>query len=80
MMEITEFVKNFAYQFDDTDESEFTAETEFRGLEEWSSLIGMGVLNDISKKYGVKLTLTDFKAVNTIHELFDLVKAQKDNV
>ena len=77
-MELDEFIKNFAYQFDDTDESEFLAETEFRGLEEWSSLIGMGILNDISKKYGVKLTLADFKSVNTIQELFEMVKTQKD--
>lgn len=77
-MELDEFIKNFAYQFDDTDESEFQAETEFRGLEEWSSLIGMGILNDISKKYGVKLTLADFKSVNTIQELFEMVKTQKD--
>ncbi len=77
-MELDEFIKNFAYQFDDTDESEFLAETEFRGLEEWSSLIGMGILNDISKKYGVKLTLADFKSVNTIQELFEMVKTQKN--
>lgn len=77
-MDLGDFIKNFAYQFDDTDESEFKAETEFRGLEEWSSLIGMGVLNDISKKYGVKLTLSDFRSVNTIQELFELVKAQNN--
>ena len=79
-MELNDFIKTFAYQFDDTDESEFTADTEFRGLDEWSSLIGMGVLNAISKKYGVRLTLEDFKSVNTIQELFDLVKSQKENV
>ena len=77
-MELNEFIKNFAYQFDDTDESEFTAETAFRELEEWSSLIGMGVLNDISKKYGVKLTLADFNSVNTIQELFEMVKTHKN--
>jgi acyl carrier protein len=79
-MEINEFVKNFAFQFDDTDESEFTPDTSFRDLEEWSSLIGMGVLNDIGKKYGVKLTQADFKSVNTIQELFDLVMERKAHV
>ena len=79
-MEINEFVKNFASQFDDTDENEFTPDTSFRDLEEWSSLIGMGVLNAIRKKYGVILTLADFKSVNTIQELFDLVKTQKEHV
>ena len=75
-MELNEFVRSFSNQFDETDESEFTPETIFRDLEEWSSLIGMGVMNDIRRKYGVKLTLSDFKSVSTISELFELVKSK----
>lgn len=75
-MELNEFIKRFANQFDETDESDFLPETNFRELEEWSSLIGMGVMNDIGKKYGVKLTLSDFKSVSTISELFELVKSK----
>ena len=40
-MELNEFVTNFAAQFDDTDPSEIQAETAFRDLDEWSSLVGM---------------------------------------
>ena len=43
-MEIKEFVENFAAQFDETDASVFTAETRFRDLEEWSSLIGLSII------------------------------------
>ena len=75
-MELNEFIKRFANQFDETEEDVFTPETCFRELEEWSSLIGMGVMNDIGKKYGVKLTLSDFKSVSTISELFELVKSK----
>ena len=39
-MEIKEFIENFANQFDDTDVSVFSAETRFRELDEWSSLLG----------------------------------------
>ena len=35
-MEIKEFIQNFADQFDDTETSVFTPETEFKELEEWS--------------------------------------------
>ena len=38
------------------------------------------MLNDIGKKYGVKLTQADFKSVNTIQELFDLVMERKAHV
>ncbi|MDR3057777.1 MAG: phosphopantetheine-binding protein, partial [Prevotella sp.] len=50
-----DFLKNFANQFDDTDASELTFETNFRDLEEWSSLLTLAVMNMIGKKYNVKL-------------------------
>ena len=50
-MEMKEFVVNFANQFDDTELEVFAPETEFRALEEWSSLTGLAVLNMIAKKY-----------------------------
>ncbi|SHM04957.1 Acyl carrier protein [Xylanibacter ruminicola] len=72
-MEINEFIKNFADQFDDTDASEITAETNFRDLEEWSSMIGLSVLNMSEKKYGVTLTFDELKSANTVQELFDVI-------
>ncbi len=72
-MEINDFIKNFADQFDDTDASEITAETNFRDLEEWSSMIGLSVLNMSEKKYGVTLTFDELKSANTVQELFDVI-------
>lgn len=72
-MEINDFIKNFADQFDDTDASEITAETNFRDLEEWSSMIGLSVLNMSEKKYGVSLTFDELKSANTVQELFDVI-------
>lgn len=72
-MNIQDFVVNFANQFDDTEMDVFAPETEFRTLEEWSSLTGLAVLNMIAKKYDVKITPAELKSTNTIRELFDLV-------
>lgn len=72
-MNIQDFVVNFANQFDDTEMDVFTPETEFRSLEEWSSLTGLAVLNMIAKKYEVKITPAELKSTNTIQELFDLI-------
>ena len=72
-----DFIKNFGNQFDDTDVSEFTPETRFRELEEWSSLNALAVMNMIAKKYGVKLTPEAMKATQTIQELYDLVMSKK---
>ncbi len=76
-MEMNEFIKNFANQFDDTDANEFIPETLFRELEEWSSLNALAVMNMIAKKYATKLTPEEMKTAQTIQELFDLVASKK---
>lgn len=75
-MEIKEFIRNFADQFDDTDPSEISAETKFRDLEEWSSLIGLSVLNMIEKKCGVNFTFDDMRKATTVQDLFDIVSSK----
>lgn len=76
-METQDFIKNFAAQFDDTDASEFTLETRFRELEEWSSLNALAILNMISKKYNIVLKADEMKTTNTVQELFDLVTSKQ---
>ncbi|MFA6738579.1 MAG: acyl carrier protein [Bacteroidales bacterium] len=68
------FIKNFANQFDDTEISEFKPETNFRDLEEWSSLTALAVLNMIEKKYNIIIKADEMKKANTIQELFDLLQ------
>lgn len=75
-MEMNEFIKHFAAQFDDTDLSEFTPETRYRDLDEWSSLNALAVLNMIGKKYQVVLRADEMRQTNTIQELFDLVNGK----
>ncbi len=72
-----EFLKDFFNQFDDTDESEIQLDTQFRGLEEWSSLIGLAVINMVRKKYDVVLTAEKLQEANTPEELFNLVNSLK---
>jgi acyl carrier protein len=77
-MELNEFIKNFANQFDDTDISEFKAETNFRELDEWSSLVSLAILNMIEKKYGLKIAFGDFRELSTIQQLFSFVEKNKN--
>ncbi|NLI72360.1 MAG: acyl carrier protein [Bacteroidales bacterium] len=76
-MEINEFIKNFANQFDETDITEFQPETNFRELEEWSSLVALAVMNMIGKKYGVKLSPDEMRTTSVIKDLFALVQSKK---
>ena len=77
-MEIKEFIENFANQFDDTDVSVFSAETRFRELDEWSSLLALSVLVMVDEEYDVQLKADQMRKANTVQELFDIVKSLKD--
>ena len=76
-MNINDFIKDFADQFDETEFEEFQPETVYRDLDEWSSLTGLAVLNMIDKKYGVKITATEIKGTSTIESVFNLVLSKK---
>ena len=75
-MEIKEFIENFAAQFDDTEADVFTAETCFRELEEWSSLIALSVMAMVDEEYNVKIKGDEMRGANTIQDLFDLVNSK----
>lgn len=75
-MDKNEFIATFANQFDETDPSEIKAETEFRELEEWSSLIGLAIVGVINKKYGVKLSPDEFKNTRTVEEVYQFVQSK----
>lgn len=76
-MEINEFIENFAAQFDDTDAAEFKAETVFKDLDEWSSLIALSVIAMADEEYDVQLKGDDIRNSKTIKDLFELIKSRK---
>lgn len=75
-MELNDFVANFADQFENIEASELNAETNFRQLDEWSSLVALSVLAMIDEEYDVQLKGEEMRATNTIQELFDLVTSK----
>lgn len=75
-MEINEFVKKFAEQFDDTPASSITASTVFKDLEEWSSLIALSIIAMADEEYDVTLKGDDIRNATTIEDLFNTVKAK----
>lgn len=75
-MELNEFIAVFADQFDDTDASEITASTVFHDLEEWSSLVGMGVIALAKTEYGKTITGKEIKDCVTVKDLFDLIASK----
>lgn len=75
-MELNEFIQNFADQFDETDASEFKAETVFHDLDEWSSLIALSIIAMIDEEYDITIKGDEMRAAVTIEDLFNIVKAK----
>lgn len=75
-MDIKDFIKNFAAQFDETDASEFKSETEFRKLDEWSSLSALSIIAMVDEEYDVRIKGDDIRSATTIGDLFSLVQSR----
>lgn len=72
-MELNEFVEKFAEQFEDTDPSEITAETNYRELDEWSSLMGMVIIAFVKTEMSKTVTGDDLKACKSVEALYNLI-------
>ena len=73
-MNIQEFIDNFAAQFDDTDAEVFTAETQFKKLDEWSSLTALSIIAMVDDEYDVIIKGNDIVESDTIQDLFERVE------
>ena len=76
-MEINEFVEKFVDQFDDLELIEVKPESVIRDFDEWSSMIGLSLLNMADKEYGVKLTFDELKHAITVQNLFDTIQKKQ---
>lgn len=74
-MDIKEFIENFVSNFDDTDISVFTPETQFRELDEWTSMLALSTMAMVSEEYDVELSPEEMRKANTIEDLFNVTKS-----
>lgn len=70
-MTINEFIEKFAEAVEVEDASTLSANTEFRNLEEWSSLAYLSVIALLDEEFDVQIEMEDFKKLKTIQEVFD---------
>ena len=72
-MEIKEFIEKFAEVIEVENVDALTAETEFRNLDEWSSLSVMLLIAFFDEEFEKEIGGTDIKKCDTIQDLFNLV-------
>lgn len=75
-MELKDFIENFAEQFDETDACEIQADTIYKELEEWSSLIALSVIAMVDEEYDITIKGDDIRNSNTVEDLFNVVASK----
>ena len=71
-MDLKDFIEKFAEKFEETEISSFSANTSFKELEEWSSLMSLAIIAMVDEEYGVRVKGDDIKDANTIEDLFKI--------
>lgn len=66
-----EFITFFASLLDENVE-ELTLDTEFRYLDQWTSMAGLCFITDMKEKYGKVITVKEFKDSETLEDLYHL--------
>lgn len=72
-MTLEEFIKLFAAEFDNTAEDVFTAKTNYKSLDEWSSLVTLSIISMVDEEFDKRLTGADLRSMDTIEDLYNLI-------
>lgn len=75
-MNLEQFIENFADLFDETDPDTINATTQFKDVEEWSSLVALSVIAMIDEEYDVEFKGDDIRGSNTVEDLYNIVKSR----
>lgn len=73
-MNLDQFIEYFADLFDETDSEDITATTQFKDLEEWSSLVALSVIAMVDEEYDVEFRGDDIRNSKTVEDLYNVVK------
>ena len=74
-MDIKEFIEKFAEQIEVEDVESLTPKTEFKELDEWSSLSIMMTIAFFDDEFDKQIGDTEIKKCNTIEDLYKLAEA-----
>jgi acyl carrier protein len=75
-MTVIQFTNLLEAEFDDLEPGTLKPDTDFRNLDEWSSLQALIIIALIDSEYDVALNDEDLSNISTIAELYELVKSK----
>lgn len=68
-----EFIEKFASLFPVTSKDEINGDTEFKYLDDWSSMTTLSLVAMVEDDYGITLSSNDIRNTDTVSELFELI-------
>lgn len=75
-MEPTDFLKKFRDLFEDTDPESIELSTEYKDLDEWSSLISFAIIAMVKMEYDKSVTGAEIRHCNTVEDLYNIITAK----
>lgn len=74
-MKTENFIQNFIEQFDEEPNVDVTLQTKFRELDDWTSLVALGVMAMIDEQYDVQIKADEMRSAETIEDLIRIVES-----
>lgn len=71
------FINLIKSEFFDLGSIELSDNLNFKQLEDYDSLTGMAIITTLEEEYNIKISIDDFKKINTIIELYNYVENLK---
>ena len=75
-MEINIFLKDFEQLFEEIESGTLTEDSNFRNLDEWSSLIALMLIAMAEENYQIRITGEDIRTSVTVRDLYDKLEAK----
>jgi len=77
-MNIESFIEKLAAEFEEVEPDTLKPDTNFRDLDDWSSMYALIVIALIDTEYDVRIKGEDLSKIETVQELYDLVENRKN--
>jgi len=75
-MELGDFIKKVSEQYEDAEDVEFKPETEYKKLEQWSSITALSIIAMIDEEYSISIKGNDIQNSNTLEELYKVCQSK----
>ena len=75
LSDLDAFIKKFEDVLEDTDVSTLQPDTNFRELDEWTSMIALSTMAMVSCEYDVELSPDEIRSAETLEDLYNIVKS-----